>query len=92
MKEFMNKLKEDDEELFYESMQNAYVLITKQLKFDDLFDYNGCMLPYHPKKKIDNEVFDNLIDYFCKLEEYEKCSVLKKVKESNKFDKNFINL
>ena len=92
MKEFMSKLKEDNEDLFHESMQNAYALITKKLKFDDLFDYNGCMLPYHPKKKIDNEVFDNLIDYFCTLEEYEKCSELKKVKESNKYDKNFINL
>ena len=92
MKEFMSKLKEDGDELFYESMQNAYVLITKKLNFDDLFDYNGCMLPFPPKKHIDNKVFDNLIDYFCSLEEYEKCAELKKIKESNKYDKNFLNL
>ena len=54
----MSKLKEDGDELFHESMQNAYVLITKKLNFDDLFDYNGCMLPFPPKKHIDNKVFE----------------------------------
>ena len=88
----MSKLEKDEEELYHESMQNAYILITDKLKFNDLFDYYGCMLPYHPKKKIDNEVFDELIDYFCSLEEYEKCSELKKLKESKKYKKNFINL
>lgn len=88
----MSKIQKDDEELYHESMQNAYVIITNKLNFEDLFDYNGCMLPYHPKKTIDNDVFDNLIDYFCILEQYEKCAELKKLKESKKYKKNFINL
>ena len=88
----MSKIQKDDEELYHESMQNAYVIITNKLNFEDLFDYNGCMLPYHPKKTIDNSVFDDLIDYFCTLEEYEKCGELKKLKESKKYRKNFINL
>jgi len=57
-----------------------------------LLDYNGCSLPFNPKKNIDNKVIDKIIDYFCELEEYEKCGELKKLKESKKYKKNFINL
>jgi hypothetical protein len=92
MKRVMNRLEKDDEEIIQESMQNAYLLITNQLSFNELFEYNGCSLPYHPKKKIDDGVFDELIDYFCTLEEYEKCGELKKAKEKKKYNKNFINL
>ena len=88
----MTKLKQDEEDMFNESMQNAYILLTNKLTFNELFDYNGCTLPYHPKKNIDNKVINELIDYFCTLEEYEKCSELKKIKESKKYNKNFINL
>ena len=47
----MDKLKEEDEDAYNESMQNAYLLITQQLNFNELFEYNGCPLPYHPKKR-----------------------------------------
>tara|TARA_R100000908_G_C3671697_1_gene94267 strand:+ start:124 stop:402 length:279 start_codon:yes stop_codon:yes gene_type:complete len=92
MKKIIDMLEKDEEEMIEESMQNAYLLITKQLSFNDLFEYNGCMLPYHPKKKIDDGVFKELIEYFCMLEEYEKCAELKKTRESKKYNKNFINL
>tara|TARA_R110002020_G_scaffold4811_3_gene20788 strand:+ start:482 stop:760 length:279 start_codon:yes stop_codon:yes gene_type:complete len=92
MKKFMSKLKDDEEFLYHESMQNAYIILTDKLDFNELLDFNGCMLPFHPKKKIDNKVFEQLIDYFCSLEEYEKCAELKKLKESKKYKKNFINL
>jgi len=92
MKRIMDRLKKDDEEMVHESMKNAYLIITNQLDFNELFEYNGCVLPYHPKKKIDDSVFDELIDYFCTLEEYEKCGELKKVKENKEYNKNFINL
>ena len=92
MKNLMDRLRKDEEEMVHESMQNAYLLITNQLSFNELFEYNGCSLPYHPKKKIDDDVFEELIDYFCTLEEYEKCGELKKAKENKKYNKNFINL
>jgi hypothetical protein len=88
----MKKLEEDHEELLYESMKNSYMIITDKLSFDELLEYNGCSLPFHPKKKINNKVIDKIIDYFCMLEEYEKCAELKKLKESKKYKKNFINL
>ena len=88
----MEKIKLDEEEMFHESMQNAYLLITDKLSFNELLDYNGCSLPYHPKKKIDNSIINELIDYFCIREEYEKCQELKNIKETKEYSKNFINL
>ena len=88
----MSIIEEDAEDLVYESMTNCYMIITDKLSFDELLDYNGCSLPFNPKKDIDNDVIDKIIDYFCTLEEYEKCGELKKLKESKKYKKNFINL
>ena len=88
----MKRLEEDHEEILYESMINSYMIITNKLSFDELLEYNGCSLPFNPKKDIDNDVIDKIIDYFCTLEEYEKCGELKKLKESKKYKKNFINL
>ena len=88
----MVELEEDSESVLYESMVNSYMIITDQLSFDELLEYNGCSLPFNPKKDIDNDVIDKIIDYFCTLEEYEKCGELKKLKESKKYKKNFINL
>jgi len=89
---FMKELEDDQEDFVHESMVNSYVLITNKLSFEELLDYNGCSLPFSPKKTINNEVIDKIIDYFCTLEEYEKCAELKKLKESKKYKKNFINL
>ena len=88
----MERLQEDHEDVLHESMVNSYILITNKVSFDELVDYNGWSLPFSPKKTIDNEVIDKIIDYFCTLEEYEKCGELKKLKESKKYRKNFINL
>ena len=88
----MKEVDESPENLLYESMTNCYMIITDKLSFEELLDYNGCSLPFNPKKNIDNEVIDKIIDYFCTLEEYEKCAELKKLKESKKYKKNFINL
>ena len=88
----MKEIDESPENLLYESMTNCYMIITRKLSFEELLDYNGCSLPFNPKKNIDNEVIDKIIDYFCKLEEYEKCAELKKLKELKEYKKNFINL
>tara|TARA_R110002020_G_scaffold13584_7_gene48793 strand:- start:2946 stop:3212 length:267 start_codon:yes stop_codon:yes gene_type:complete len=83
MDEFREKLELDEEEMYREAMTNAYLLITNKLTFDELFEYNGCYLPYNPKTdNISNSILEDLIDYFCELEEYEKCSEIKKIKDS----------
>jgi len=88
----MKELQEDQEQIVHESMLNSYMIITNKLSFNELLEYNGCALPFNPKKGINNDVIDKIIDYFCILEEYEKCGELKKLKESKKYKKNFINL
>tara|TARA_R100000654_G_scaffold74500_1_gene109032 strand:- start:6108 stop:6374 length:267 start_codon:yes stop_codon:yes gene_type:complete len=88
----MTEEKNSPEELVRESMMNSYMIITDKLTFSDLFEYNGCSLPFNPKKTINNQDIDKIIDYFCTTEEYEKCAELKKLKESKKYKKNFINL
>jgi len=88
----MKELEDDAESVLYESMINSYMIITDKLSFDELLEYNGCALPFNPKKNIDNDVIDKIIDYFCTLEEYEKCGELKTLKESKKYKKNFLNL
>ena len=32
----MDRIEKDEEQMFHESMQNAYLLVTKQLTFNDL--------------------------------------------------------
>ena len=81
-----------DDEIYHESMQNAYILLTQQISFDELIDYNGCNLPFHPRKKISKKIYSSLINYFCELEEYEKCAQLKSVMDSDNYDKNLLNL
>jgi hypothetical protein len=88
----MENLRKSGDEEYHESMVNSYVLLTGKLSWQELFDHNECSLPFSVEKKIDNEVIDKIIDYFCTLEEYEKCGELKKLKESKKYKKNFINL
>ena len=88
----IDDLDREAEAILHECMTNSYMIITNKLTFDDLLDYNGCALPFNPKKNIDNKVIDKIIDYFCELEEYEKCGELKKLKDSKKYKKNFINL
>jgi hypothetical protein len=77
---------------FYQSMQNAYILLTNKLTFSEVFDHNGCDLPFDISNKVTKKEVDEVIDFFCEQEEYEKCSELKKAKELEKYNKNFINL
>ena len=61
----MTEEKNSPEELVRESMMNSYMIITDKLTFSDLFEYNGCSLPFNPKKTINNQDIDKIIDYFC---------------------------
>tara|TARA_Y100000310_G_scaffold263915_1_gene274399 strand:- start:9 stop:281 length:273 start_codon:yes stop_codon:yes gene_type:complete len=88
MDRFKDKLEIDEEELYREAMMNAYLILMDKLTFDDLIEYNGGALPWNPLKKvITKETIDNIISYFCELEEYEKCEDLVKVKKQI-FNKN----
>ena len=82
MDRFKDKLELDEEELYREAMMNAYLILMDKLTFDDLIEYNGGALPWNPLKKvITKDTIDNIISYFCELEEYEKCADLVNIKE-----------
>ena len=85
-------MKEGDNNDYYEAMQNAYILLTNKLSFDAVFDHNGCALPFSIEEDVTDEDVEDVIEYFCRTEEYEKCSELKKLKETQKYNKNFLNL
>ena len=51
----MKKNQDLAEELVHESMMNSYMIVTNKLTFDELLEYNGCSLPFNPKKKINNK-------------------------------------
>tara|TARA_Y100000593_G_scaffold36696_1_gene71232 strand:- start:2424 stop:2678 length:255 start_codon:yes stop_codon:yes gene_type:complete len=77
-----------DSEILDISMNNAYRLLTNKATFDQLFpsdnDEDGFWMPYRNFKNPSEEEIDDVIDYFCELEEYEKCAELVKIKEKKK--------
>ena len=82
----MDELLKDDI-IINEAMHNAYLIVTAKLTFEDLLDRDLNYLPYNPSKNIIKEdVYDALIDYFCDIEEYEKCEEIKNAKDE-KFSK-----
>ncbi len=74
-----------DEDLLHHSMVNAYKLLTKKELLEDLIDIDEGVFPFNPTIKIeDDSVYDKIIDYFCELEEYEKCQEILNIKNKKK--------
>mgnify|MGYP003141104274 CR=1 FL=1 len=78
-----------DEELYHHSMINAYHLITNKKTLNELIDLADDLtlvgFPFNPTiKVVNNSVYDKIIDYFCELEEYEKCQEILDIKNKNK--------
>ena len=87
---FMNQ---NDDEVYHNSMVNAYYLLTKKKSLNDILDFNEANdygsgntgFPFNPTIKVlDNSVYDKIIDYFCEFEEYEKCQEILDIKNKNK--------
>ena len=78
----------EDLEYYNQSMENAYLIITKQKTLDDIYfeleneDYEEFYLPFDPIQHDgrDSATIELLISHFEELEEYEKCSELQKLK------------
>ncbi|QDP52784.1 MAG: hypothetical protein Unbinned838contig1000_35 [Prokaryotic dsDNA virus sp.] len=73
-----------DSEILDEAMNNAYEIIIGAKTFDKIMDKEGeCSLPYDIRQEEPD--LEGMIEYFIETEEYEKCSVLKKILENEKF-------
>jgi|TARA_R110000744_G_scaffold12332_3_gene36710 hypothetical protein len=69
-------------------MNNSYLLITGKKTVEDFLDYEGDLYFIHNPDELtltaDDEIFDQLIDYFIYTEEYEKCGEILELKELSK--------
>ena len=78
-----------DIEIYNESMDNAYAIITKEKTFDDIYYemeegvHERFYLPFDPiaQDGRDNGTIDLLIEHFEGREDYKKCAKLMKIKE-----------
>ena len=79
----------EDLELYERAMDNAYNLITKRKTLDDIYysleedEFDKFFLPFDPIKEDGRspDIIDMVIDYFIKVEEYEKCAELTKIRD-----------
>ena len=60
----------------YENFEKAYKLILESSKYKQLKLHEEC----DPEKLGEDKVVDEMISFFKKSEEYEKCSILLKIK------------
>ena len=79
---------ENDLELFNQAMNNAYLLVTKRVSLDKLYEalekgMGNVALPFDPTSHDgkSEDVIDMLLEHFISTEEYEKCSELMKIRE-----------
>ena len=74
---------ENEQILIDESMENAYLILTKRKTIDDLIDEKGddtgIWLPSNNETQ--GDVIDVVIKHYSDREEYEKCSELVKAKK-----------
>jgi len=78
----------DDLDSYNQSMENAYLLVTKEKTLDDIYEeleqgmYTKFYLPFDPLQQDgrNDSTLDLLIEHFSSLEEYEKCVKLTKIK------------
>lgn len=72
------------QEMLEDTMYWSYLLITKQMTFDELLDSDEDFgLIYNPDDEDSNfdEAIDTLLDFFIYREEYEKCQDLVDVRK-----------
>ena len=75
---------QEELDMLDEAYHNAYLVATKKLTITELLEADGEMvlLPFNPESpETIIMVIDDVINYFSKEEEYEKCAELVRVKK-----------
>lgn len=69
-------------------MNNSYLLITGKKTVDDFLDQEGDLYFLHNPNELtffcNDDVYDQLIEYFIYTEEYEKCAEILELKNMSK--------
>ena len=79
----------EDLEMYEKAMENAYNIITKRKTLDDIYysleedSFDQFFLPFDPivEDGRSADIIDMVVEYFIKLEDYEKCAELTKIKD-----------
>ena len=78
----------NDLEDYNKSMDNAFLIVTKRKTLDDIYysleedSFDQFFLPFDPivEDGRSADIIDMVVEYFIKLEDYEKCAELTKIK------------
>ena len=70
-------MKLSDDELVDLAMNNAYAMLVGNKSIDDLLDEEEEMVLVPDPEISDEELSEDLIEYFITTEEYEKCAKIK---------------
>ena len=85
-------MKLSDEELVDLAMNNAYAMLVGNKSIDDLLDDDNKEMILVPDPDItDEELSEDLIEYFITTEEYEKCAKIKDLMAFRKMIDKILN-
>ena len=84
-------MKLNDDELVDLAMNNAYAMLVGNKSIDDLLDEEEEMILVPDPEITDEELSEDLIEYFITTEEYEKCAKIKDLMTFRKIINKLIN-
>ena len=85
-------MKLSDDEMVDLAMNNAYAMLIGNKSIDDLLDDESKEMVLVPDPDItDEELSEDLIEYFITTEEYEKCAKIKDLMSFRRMIDNILN-
>ena len=84
-------MKLSDEELVDLAMNNAYAMLVGNKSIDELLDEDKEMVLVPDPEITDEELSEDLIEYFITTEEYEKCAKIKDLMSFRNMIDNILN-
>ena len=84
-------MKLSDDELVDLAMNNAYAMLVGNKSIDDLLDEEEEMVLVPDPEISDEELSEDLIEYFITTEEYEKCTKIKDLMNFREMIDNILN-
>ena len=84
-------MKLSDEELVDLAMNNAYAMLVGNKSIDELLDEDEEMVLVPDPEITDEELSEDLIEYFITTEEYEKCAKIKDLMSFRNMIDNILN-
>ena len=84
-------MKLSDDELVDLAMNNAYAMLVGNKSIDELLDEDEEMVLVPDPEITDEELSEDLIEYFITTEEYEKCAKIKDLMSFRNMIDNILN-